>query len=317
MKPKTEVKTKDEVFCPDTPQESKRRGSEAQQRVLASFQTLMENYQKSHQSFLCPMFILGGVHCEHVMKDDAIARPKGEFDMVILQKSVGLVIMEVKATGDKVPAGKNLEDIVVTMLRKTVKSERPLCPSSKRPTSTPPCQEECNGGGGGRGGGGGVEGGRGRGKGGDKNVGMTGRAAEDSAAEGAAGKGRKKIKTKEIAERKDEAGSGSVRAVADRKTREKGRDEQIDKEEGKEEAAEEADANKSSQACDKICFARTIVQRLGITVPVSYIFAFPNLSREDFEKAALKCEEFLEVTFLYYSTSTNVESYACMGRSFF
>ena len=116
-----EDKDNPEVYTPKPEQESNRLGSEAEQRVLCSFQSLFENSTAVDNPNICPMFVLHDIHFENVLKKrtpkpprkkeskcpDGASRAedpasfkkiKGETDLVVIQKQLGLTLIEDKKT---------------------------------------------------------------------------------------------------------------------------------------------------------------------------------------------------------------------------
>lgn len=132
------------VYEPKPPLFSERRGSEAEQRVLCSLQKLCDASSSGlPDAAIRPMFVLNGVNFENVLKKQTPKparkkkkkrnRPeesetqetagqktqskiKGEADFLIIHKSLGLVIIEVKAVGDVTTSqedpDKALEDVL-------------------------------------------------------------------------------------------------------------------------------------------------------------------------------------------------------------
>ena len=116
-----EDKDNPEVYISKPEQESNRLGSEAEQRVLCSFQSLFENSTAVDNPNICPMFVLSNIHFENVLKKRTAKPPrkkkskrpdgasrtedpasfkkiKGETDLVVTQKQLGLTFVEVKKT---------------------------------------------------------------------------------------------------------------------------------------------------------------------------------------------------------------------------
>lgn len=206
------------VCLPRQPQRSERRGSEAQQRVLSSFQNLCGiTCSDSSPPGFCPIFILSGVNFGNILKKRTPKPPsrkkqrgntpesdhtasgqhtaeavsskiRGEADILIIQKSLGLVIIEIKAVGDLVQSQENPDSALGEVLLKISK---------------------------------------------------------------AYGVGRN--------------------------------------------AAGNASSSKTAELTDKELFASQIVQALQLTMPVTYLVAFPNVSRADMERVATRYPDFMKV----------------------
>jgi hypothetical protein len=177
-----------EVYATDVVYDSDRRGAEAEQRVLSSFQSLFEHTENKS---ICPMFLLCNVRFEDVLKMETTPPPpdppvprspgkprrrkrrscahdansnqpegqqvdggetpstpstplpsrtrrgrlKGDADVIIMQKRVGLVILEVKATGDRYSEGKDPHKVLVQVLKDTVKACTPTTSGSASPAA--------------------------------------------------------------------------------------------------------------------------------------------------------------------------------------
>lgn len=132
-----------QVHVSNIPQTSERRGSEAEQRVLCSLQKLCSTTSCDDED-ICPMFVLSGVNFKNILKKQTPkptgkkkkkGRPgesetnqsvgqqtqpkiKGEADILIIQKSLGLIIIEVKAVEYIPTSQKTLDMVLGTVLEK-------------------------------------------------------------------------------------------------------------------------------------------------------------------------------------------------------
>ena len=135
------------VYEPNPPLISERRGSEAEQRVLCSLQKLCDASSSGlPDAAIRPMFVLNGVNFENVLKKQTPnpdrkkrnrpeesetqetagqktqSKIKGKADFLIIHKSLGLVIIEVKAVGDVTTSQADTDKALKDVLGKVSKA---------------------------------------------------------------------------------------------------------------------------------------------------------------------------------------------------
>ena len=142
------------------PHSSERRGSEAEQRVLCSLQKLCDASSSGlPDAAIRPMFVLSGVNFENVLKKQTPkparkkkkkrkhpeesetqetagqktqSKIKGEADFLIIHKSLGLVIIEVKAVGDVTTSQADTDKALKAVLGKVSKAHHSTSMSDTR-----------------------------------------------------------------------------------------------------------------------------------------------------------------------------------------